>query len=69
MQRPLLPFATFRGDAAIQFGVRRKFYDPSAVFGAYPGQIFTAPYVLSIRYLAPLHDTAMIWLGFFRKNS
>jgi len=69
MQRPLLPFATFRGDAAIQFGVKRKFYDPSAVFGAYPGQIFTAPYVLSIRYLARLHDTAMRYLRFCHKNT
>ena len=69
MQRPLLPFATFRGDAAIQFGVKRKFYDPSAVFGAYPGQIFTALYVLSIRYLASPRDTAMKYLRFSLKNS
>ena len=31
--------------------------------------IFTAPYVLSIRYLASLHDTAMTYLRFFFKNS
>ena len=28
-----------------------------------------APYVLSIRYLASLHDTAMKYLRFFLKNS
>jgi len=37
--------------------------------GAYPGRLFTAPDVLSIRYLAPLQNTAMICLGFFLKNS
>ena len=39
------------------------------VLGAYPGRLFTAQYVLSIRYLAPLQNTAMICLGFFLKNS
>ena len=41
----------------------------AAVLGAYPGRLFTAPDVLSIRYLAPLQNTAMICLGFFLKNS
>ena len=45
-----------------------KMIEPSAP-GAYPERIFTASYVLSIRYLAPLQDTAMICLGFFLKNS
>ena len=36
---------------------------------AYPGRLFTVPYVLSIRYLAALHDTAMKYLMFFLKNN
>ena len=33
------------------------------------GAAFHRSYVLSIRYLAPLHDTAMKYLRFFLKNS
>ena len=35
----------------------------------YPRRLFTASYVLSIRYLAPQHDTAMIYLRFLLTNS
>ena len=35
-----------------------KMIEPSMPV-AYPGRLFTASYVLSISYLAPLHDTAM----------
>ena len=51
---PFRPFAAtqhFRSEADIQ----RAF---AAMLGAYPGRFFTAPYVLSIRYLASLNDTA-----------
>ena len=41
----------------------------ATVPGAYPGRLFTVPYVLSIRYLASLHDTAMKCLKFFLKNN
>ena len=41
----------------------------ATVPGAYPGRLFTVPYVLSIRYLAALHDTAVKYLMFFLKNN
>ena len=55
-------FGRFRSEADIQ----RAF---AAVLVPYLGRLFTAPYVLSIRYLASLHDTAMKYLRFFLKNS
>ena len=51
-------YPIFRSEADIN--------DPFAtVLGAYPGRLFTAPYVLSIRYLVLLNDTAMKYLRFF----
>ena len=46
--------------------IQRSF---AALLGAYLGRFFTGAYVLSIRYLASLHDTAMKYLRFFLKNS
>ena len=50
-----------RTQHSVASGAKRTFSE-FAVLGAYPGRLFTAPYVLSIRYLAALHDTAMIWV-------
>ena len=59
-----------RGGASGSCGAKRTSGEPSLRCSEpIRSGIFTAPYVLSIRYLASLHDTAMTYLRFFLKNS
>ena len=58
-----------RGGASGSCGAKRTSSEPSLQCSALiRGGFFTAPYVLSIGYSAPLHDTAMKYLRFLSQE-